>query len=56
MINSVKKELSSKFKMKDIGKLNYFLGVKVENIKGGYFLSQENFICKLLHEFNIDHI
>ena len=36
-----KKELCSKFKMKDIGMIKYFLGVKISTNNSGYFMSQE---------------
>ena len=56
IVIDIKKELKSKFNMKDLGTLNYFLGVKVVRNSEGYFLSEENFISNLLSEFNFDHV
>lgn len=36
-------ELNSKFRMKDLGRLHYFLGIQVTFHEGGFFLSQEQY-------------
>ena len=33
-----------------------FLGIKISTHNGGYFLSQEHYVDKLLREFNLTHI
>ncbi|GKE70477.1 ribonuclease H-like domain-containing protein, partial [Tanacetum coccineum] len=53
-INNVKKFLSSKFKIKDLGELKYFLGIEVlKTDKGGLCLSQRKYCLELLHDFGL---
>lgn len=40
--------LATKFKIKDLGKLKYFLGIKVVRSKHGIFLSQRKYVLDLL--------
>jgi hypothetical protein len=40
--------LSSEFAMKDIGSLNYFLGISVTRHKGGLFLSQRKYAEEII--------
>ena len=42
--------LSSEFKMKDLGHLKYFIGIKVSRSDKGIFLSQIKYALDLLHE------
>ena len=53
IMNRLKRDLSSRFRMKDLGKLNSFLGVKITTREDGYLLHQESFIESLLHKFNL---
>uniref|UniRef100_A0A2N9FTN5 Integrase catalytic domain-containing protein n=1 Tax=Fagus sylvatica TaxID=28930 RepID=A0A2N9FTN5_FAGSY len=41
-------KLSSEFAMKDLGPLNYFLGVQVSHFGGGLFLSQHKYAKEIL--------
>ncbi|KAF5471869.1 hypothetical protein F2P56_008633 [Juglans regia] len=41
-------QLNCDFAVKDLGPLNYFLGVEVISVSGGLFLSQRQYILKLL--------
>lgn len=41
-------ELNSKFRMKDLGKLHYFLGIQATFYEGSLFLSQEQYAVDLL--------
>uniref|UniRef100_A0A2N9F8S5 Reverse transcriptase Ty1/copia-type domain-containing protein n=1 Tax=Fagus sylvatica TaxID=28930 RepID=A0A2N9F8S5_FAGSY len=43
-----KHQLSSEFAMKDLGPLNYFLGVQVSHFAGGLFLSQHKYAKEIL--------
>ena len=54
-INEVKASLHNRYKMKDLGLLNYFLGVNVEQDlqNGTISLNQANYIEKLLDQFNM---
>ncbi|XP_070021949.1 uncharacterized mitochondrial protein AtMg00810-like [Nicotiana sylvestris] len=51
-ILSLKKFLDKTFKIKDLGKLHYFLGIKVLYIAGGVLLTQRKFAQYLLKEHN----
>lgn len=45
--------LASKFKIKDLGKLKYFLGIEVINSQDGLCLSQRKYCLELLSEFRM---
>jgi hypothetical protein len=47
-IDFVKKRLSDKFSMSDLGPLRYFLGLEVSSTPNGIYLSQEKYIHDLL--------
>lgn len=40
--------LSSKFAMKDLGLLHYFLGIKVTRTQEGLFLSQDKYVTDII--------
>ena len=46
-------DLSSRFSLKDLGPINYFLGVEVLSRPDGFVLSQAKYINDLLHETNM---
>ncbi|CAM8886571.1 unnamed protein product [Rhodiola kirilowii] len=48
-INGLIKSLSSSFPIKDLGQLNYFLGLEVLHNSGGLVLSQRKYALDLLH-------
>eukprot|EP00253_Pinus_taeda_P003979 PITA_03979 len=48
LIHQCKRELASEFKMKDLGLMHYFLGLKVWQKPSEIFLSQGKYIVKLL--------
>ncbi|KAF2353386.1 Integrase catalytic core [Trinorchestia longiramus] len=54
-INKVKSCLSGKYKMKDLGKLSYFLGVSVMQTKNEVFLEQSASTKALLSRFGMDN-
>ncbi|KAF2346894.1 Reverse transcriptase RNA-dependent DNA polymerase [Trinorchestia longiramus] len=54
-INEVKSCLSAKYKMKDLGKFNYFLGVSVMQTKNEVFLEQTAYTKALLSRFGMDN-
>ncbi|KAF2346598.1 Reverse transcriptase RNA-dependent DNA polymerase [Trinorchestia longiramus] len=54
-INEVKSCLSAKYKMKDLGKLSYFLGVSVMQTKNEVFLEQSAYTKALLSRFDMDN-
>ncbi|BBH05567.1 ankyrin repeat family protein [Prunus dulcis] len=52
MIN-LQKYLASKFEMKSLGDLKYFLGIEVARSKHGIFLSQRKYVLDLLAEMGM---
>ncbi|GJV24967.1 ribonuclease H-like domain-containing protein [Tanacetum coccineum] len=52
-INKFKTFLSSKFLIKDLGKLKYFLGIEVLESNGNLYLSQRKYYLELLADFGM---
>ncbi|GJX14375.1 ribonuclease H-like domain-containing protein [Tanacetum coccineum] len=52
-IEKFKMFLKSKFQIKDLGKLKYFLGIEVLDNKEGICLSRRNYCLELLHEYGL---
>eukprot|EP00253_Pinus_taeda_P032236 PITA_32236 len=52
-IQECKRKLASKFEMKDLGLMHYFLGLEVWQKLGEIFLSQEKYVVKLLKRFGL---
>ncbi|GJT97699.1 ribonuclease H-like domain-containing protein [Tanacetum coccineum] len=52
-IEKFKSFLNKKFKIKDLGELKYFLGIKVLKPKSGLCLNQRKYCLELLHEFGL---
>ncbi|GJX28888.1 ribonuclease H-like domain-containing protein [Tanacetum coccineum] len=52
-IKKFKQFLKSKFQIKNLGKLKYFLGIEVLDNKDGICLSQRKYCLELLHEFGL---
>jgi hypothetical protein len=48
VIAALLKDLSSEFALKDLGTLNYFLGIEVKPSQGGIILSQEKYAADIL--------
>jgi hypothetical protein len=53
LIAQCKRELATKFKMKDLGLLHYFLGLEVRQKTGEIFLSQGKYVQDILHKFGM---
>uniref|UniRef100_A0A803MM63 Reverse transcriptase Ty1/copia-type domain-containing protein n=1 Tax=Chenopodium quinoa TaxID=63459 RepID=A0A803MM63_CHEQI len=45
--------ISAAFHMKDLGPVRYFLGIKIDRINAGFFLSQKKYIGDILKEFGM---
>ncbi|GJW88262.1 ribonuclease H-like domain-containing protein, partial [Tanacetum coccineum] len=52
-IKRVKEFLSSKFQIKDLGNLKYFLGIEVLESKGNLYLTQRKYCLEVLAEFGM---
>ena len=48
--DKLRKRLSTEFKIKELGKLKYFLGIEVAHSEKGIFISQQKYILDLLKE------
>ena len=53
-IKGLKSHMYSIFSIKDLGRLNYFLGIEVTYAKGGIILSQQRFTSALLRDSGIN--
>ncbi|XP_028763329.1 uncharacterized protein LOC114721636 [Neltuma alba] len=52
-ISVLRNNLSLRFDMKNLGEVNYFLGLEVEKTSQGYFVSQRAYAGNLLERFGI---
>ena len=50
IMKALQEYLATKFEMKDLGQLKYFLGIEVARSKHGVFLSQPKYVLDLLTE------
>lgn len=55
MIKFVINSLAEIFSLKDLGYLNYFLGVDVKQVPDGLILSQSKYILEILSELDMDN-
>jgi hypothetical protein len=53
-IAEIKSQLSSRFRMKDLGHLSLFLGMEVVQKRDSLFLSQSQYLLRILEEFHMD--
>jgi hypothetical protein len=53
-IAEIKSQLSGRFKMKDLGHLSLFLGMEVIQKRDSLFLSQSQYLLRILEEFHMD--
>ena len=53
LIIQCKKELASKFDMKDLGLMHYYLGLEVWQKHGEVFLGQGKYVVKILQKFGM---
>ena len=53
LLNNVKQMLKNQFKMKDLGKLSYFLGMEFEQNDGVIKMHQRKYLCKILERFEM---
>ena len=55
-INNLKEFLHNQFKIKDLGKLHYFLGMEILCTAMGVIISQRKFVLDLLKEYQCTQI
>jgi hypothetical protein len=56
-VNQFIQRLAARFSLKDLGSLQYFLGVEIQSHPtGGKLLSQHRYIMDLLHRTNMAHV
>jgi len=53
-INSVKESIKRKFNIKDIGDVEFVIGIKFNKIKDGYILHQSRYVNDILNKFSTD--
>ena len=49
VVQKTKELFAKKFKVKDMGKLHYFLGVRIHQSDGAFWLEQEKYACQHTH-------
>ena len=54
-LSNIKKILMSEFKMKDLGKLNHFIGIYFHITQGCVKMNQNNYIGRVLERFNMSN-
>ena len=55
-IEDTKKLIKNKFKIKDIGKVDFIIRIKFINHKHGYFLNQSRYLKEILEKFNKSNV
>lgn len=55
LIDSIKQRFTSEFKMRDLGELKYFLGIKITRMNNQMFLSQSAYLKKVLCKFKMEN-
>ena len=53
LLDTLKVSLAQSFKMKDLGKLSHFLGINFTVSDSKVFMSQENYLTRVLERFNM---
>ena len=54
-VQGVKKAIAGRFKVEDMGKLHYFLGVKIVQSPGSIWIGQPNYCSELLKRFRMEN-
>ncbi|KAK9928311.1 hypothetical protein M0R45_025454 [Rubus argutus] len=54
LIEEVKLALQTEFDMKDLGQLHYFLGLEINYLSHGLFVSQHKYAVDLIHKAGLD--
>ena len=54
-VQQVIQDMQKTFALKDLGELNYFLGIEVSNLQNGLHLSQVKYIADVLAKHDLVH-
>ena len=54
-IAEFKEEMQHDFEMSDLGIMSYFLGIEIEQLSNGIFLSQRKYISSILRKFGMEN-
>ena len=54
-IETIKKSMNNRYKMKDLGALKYFLGINIMQDENNVFINQSSYIESLLGKFNFSN-
>lgn len=54
IVNNFKKEMKEEFEMTDLGLLRYFLGIEVQQLEHGIFISQSKYATNILKRFQME--
>jgi hypothetical protein len=54
MINEFKESMMKQFSMTDLGKMKYFLGIKVNQTADGIFIHQRKYATEILAKFGMN--
>jgi hypothetical protein len=52
-IDQIKKMIKNKFEIKEIGEINFIIGIKFVKHKGGYFLNQESYANDIFTKYGL---
>jgi hypothetical protein len=53
-IDEVRDHIKTEFKMKDLGKTKFCLGLQLEHLQTGFLIHQSAYVQKILKKFNMD--
>jgi hypothetical protein len=53
-IDEAHKDLKKEFKMKDLGKTKFYLGLQIEHLQIGILIHQSAYVKKVLENFNMN--
>jgi hypothetical protein len=53
-IDEAQDHLNTEFKMKDLGRIKFFIGLQLEHIQTGILMHQSIYVQKILKKFNMD--
>jgi len=52
-VYQITKMIKNKFKIKEIGEVNFIIGIKFVKHKGGYFLNQEKYTNDIITKYGL---